>query len=88
MSLVVVKLARVFASRRAFASSHDFGSAKGGAPVARDLVRRFRQTGRTVYVLAGHRSQYNSDALAALQRGTRRVDITRLYGTLIYRLAF
>jgi uncharacterized membrane protein len=55
---------------------------------ARDLVRRFRQTGKTVYVLAGHRSQYDSDALAALQRGTRRIDITRLYGTLIYRLAF
>lgn len=55
---------------------------------ARDLVRRFRQTGKTVYVLAGHRSQYNSDALAALQRGARRIDITRLYGTLIYRVMF
>jgi mannosyltransferase len=55
---------------------------------ARDLVSRFRQTGKTVYVLAGHRSQYDSDAMAALQRGARRIDVTRLYGTLIYRLAF
>src|SRR5581483_7553728 len=53
---------------------------------ARDLVNRFRQTGRTVYVLAGHRSQYDSAALAALQRGARRIDITRLYGTLVYRV--
>jgi hypothetical protein len=55
---------------------------------ARDLVRRFHQTGKTVYVLAGHRSQYESDALAALQRGARKIDITRLYGTLIYRVTF
>jgi hypothetical protein len=55
---------------------------------ARELVSRFRQTGKTVYVLAGHRSQYNGDALAALQRGARRIDITRLYGTLVYRVSF
>jgi hypothetical protein len=55
---------------------------------ARDLVRRFHQSGRTVYVLAGHRSQYDGAALAAIQRGARRIDITRLYGTLIYRVSF
>jgi len=55
---------------------------------ARDLVTRYHQTGRTVYVLAGHRSQYDSAALAALQRGARRIDITRLYGTLVYRVNF
>jgi hypothetical protein len=54
----------------------------------RDLVRRFRHTGATVYVLAGHRSQYSGDALAALQRGARAIDITRLYGTLVYRVMF
>jgi uncharacterized membrane protein len=54
----------------------------------RDLVRRFRHTGATVYVLAGHRSQYSADALAALQRGARGIDITRLYGTLVYRVMF
>jgi len=55
---------------------------------ARELVSRFQQTGRTVYVLAGHRSQFHTDALGALQRGARQIDITRLYGTLIYRLTF
>ena len=32
--------------------------------------------------------EYDSDALTALQRGARRLDITRLYGTLIYRVSF
>ena len=52
------------------------------------LARRFRDTGATIYVLAGHHLQYSSEALAALERVTRRLEVTRMNGTLVYKLVF
>ena len=54
----------------------------------RELVRRFRGTGKTVYVLAGHHIQYTGDELATLSRATRRIDVTPLQSTLVYKLTF
>src|SRR5687767_12269080 len=39
MSVVATKFARLFISRRALASSHDFGTANGADPVARSYIR-------------------------------------------------
>ncbi len=54
----------------------------------RKLGARFRSTGTTVYILAGHHIQYQGEALAVLKRLTRHVVVTPMNGTLVYRLAF
>ncbi len=58
------------------------------ADSARDLARRFRASGATIYVLAGHHLQYPADALATLNRMTRRLDVISLNGTTVYKLTF
>ena len=55
---------------------------------ARTLATRFRNTGTTIYILAGHHVEYRGEALATLERGARQVAITRLNSTLIYKLTF
>jgi mannosyltransferase len=54
----------------------------------RQLAARFRHTSATIYVLAGHNVQYGDDALATLQQVTRRMEITRMNSTLVYKLTF
>ena len=54
----------------------------------KDLAHRFHDTGRTIYVLAGHHLQYTGDALATLKRVTRRMEITSMNGTVVYKLVF
>jgi len=54
----------------------------------RELARRFHDTGATIYVLAGHHLQYRGEALATLERVTRRVEVTPMNGTVVYKLTF
>jgi mannosyltransferase len=54
----------------------------------RNLTERFRGTGMTIYVLAGHNIEYEGEALEALQRAARRVEITPLVSTVVYRMTF
>jgi hypothetical protein len=54
----------------------------------KELAGRFRHTGTTVYVLAGHHIRFSGEALATLERVTRQIEITPMYSTLVYRLTF
>src|SRR2546429_8978814 len=38
-----------------------------------ELAARFRDTGTTIYVLAGHHIQYDGEALATLEHVTRQI---------------
>ena len=58
------------------------------ADSVRELAGRFHDTGRTIYVLAGHHVQYTGDALATLKRVARRMEVTSMNGTLVYKLVF
>ena len=53
-----------------------------------ELATRFHGTGSAIYVLAGHHIQYTGKALATLERVTRRMEVTPMYSTLVYRLIF
>ena len=53
-----------------------------------ELATRFHGTGSAIYVLAGHHIQYTGKALATLQQVTRRMEVTPMYSTLVYRLIF
>lgn len=53
-----------------------------------ELAARFRGTGTTIYVLAGHHIQYTGEALATLEQVTRQMEVTPMYSTLVYRLIF
>ena len=53
-----------------------------------NLTDRFRGTGATIYVLAGHNIEYDGEALAALQRAARRVESTPLVSTVVYKVIF
>ena len=55
---------------------------------AMDIAARFRGSGTTVYVLAGHHIQYGDYALAALEAAARHVTIIRLFSTIVYKLKF
>jgi hypothetical protein len=55
---------------------------------ARQLAARFRDTRATIYILAGHHLQYRGDALATLRHVTRRLEVTPMNGTLVYKLTF
>jgi hypothetical protein len=52
------------------------------------LAAKFRNTGITVYVLAGHHLEYRREALAMLEHAARQIAVTRLNSTLIYKLRF
>jgi mannosyltransferase len=54
----------------------------------RKLAARFRDTGTTVYVLAGHHIRYSGEAWATLEQLAKKVDITELYSTKIYTVTF
>jgi hypothetical protein len=53
----------------------------------RKLAAKYRDTGTTVYVLAGHHIRFRDEALAALDQ-IARVDVTTLDSTLVYKLTF
>ena len=53
-----------------------------------ELAARFRDTGTTVYVLAGPSRSVQREALAALEQLAKKVDIAELYSTLVYTLTF
>ena len=53
-----------------------------------ELAARFRDTGTTVYVLAGHHIRYSGEAWATLNQLARRVGVTELYSTLVYKVTF
>lgn len=55
---------------------------------AMELAKRFRNTGTTIHVLAGHSIHYDGEAFAALERVARHIEITRMYRTLVYRVTF
>ena len=52
------------------------------------LAAQYRDTRTTIFVLAGHHLQYRGEALAALRRMARRVEVTSMNSTLVYRLTF
>ncbi len=52
------------------------------------LARRFRGTGTTVYVLAGHHIAFSPGALAVLTRVCSGVETSELLSTLVYTLEF
>jgi hypothetical protein len=54
----------------------------------RNLAARFRDTSATIYILAGHHVQYRADALATLRTVTRRMEVTPMNATLVYKLTF
>ena len=54
----------------------------------RELATRFRHTGARIYILAGHHIQYRGEALATLEQVTRQIEVTPMYGTLVYELTF
>ena len=53
-----------------------------------ELAATFRDTGITVFVLAGHHIQYSGEALATLERLAKKVEVAELYSTLVYTLTF
>jgi hypothetical protein len=53
-----------------------------------DMAARFRNSGTTVYVLAGHHIQYGDEALAALEEVTRDIEVAWMYSTIVYKLTF
>ena len=58
------------------------------ASAVRELAARFHDTSTTIFILAGHHVQYRGEALATLQRVARRVEVTALNSTLVYKLTF
>ncbi|HZR26601.1 MAG TPA: glycosyltransferase family 39 protein [Vicinamibacterales bacterium] len=55
---------------------------------ARELARRFHASGATIFVLAAHHVQYPREALTALRQDARRVEVTTLNSTIVYKLVF
>jgi uncharacterized membrane protein len=55
---------------------------------ARDLARRYRESGRTVYILAGHHIQLDDESVWTLEQAARRLETTWLYSTIVYEIAF
>jgi mannosyltransferase len=54
----------------------------------KELAARFHDTRATIYILAGHHLQYRGEALATLKRVTRRVEVTSMNSTLVYKVMF
>ena len=54
----------------------------------RELAARFRGTGTTAYVLAGHHIEYSGEAWKALRQAATRVDVAVLYNALVYTVSF
>jgi mannosyltransferase len=52
------------------------------------LAAQFHDTRATIYVLAGHHLQYRGEALATLRQVARRVEVTSMNSTLVYKLTF
>jgi mannosyltransferase len=55
---------------------------------ARALAMKFRGSGTTIYILAGHRIQYSDEALATLRQATHDIEITSLFSTIVYKVTF
>lgn len=55
---------------------------------AEGLVRRFRGSGTTVFVLAGHHISFHAGVSAVLAGATTKVETIELFGTLVYALTF
>jgi hypothetical protein len=58
------------------------------AEAARGLALRHRESGRTVYILAGHHIQFDDESVWILEQAARRLETTWLYSTIVYRVAF
>lgn len=58
------------------------------AQSASDLISRYRQSGRTVWILGGHHIKYDDDALVELQRNTTHFEATQLFSTRVYKAVF
>jgi hypothetical protein len=54
----------------------------------KELAARFRDTGTTIYILAGHHIHYGGEALTTLEHVTRQMEVTPMYSTLVYKLTF
>lgn len=54
----------------------------------KELAERFHDSRSTIFVLAGHHVQYSGEALETLKRVTRRVEVTSMNSTLVYKLMF
>ena len=54
----------------------------------KELAARFHGRTATIYVLAGHHVEYGGEALAALKRDTRQMEVTSMNSTLVYKLTF
>ena len=77
-----------FRRRGAWAAAEKLDVVQPTVRSVRDLASRFHDTPSTIYVLAGHHVQYRGDALVALQQTARRMEITHLNATLVYKLTF
>jgi hypothetical protein len=52
------------------------------------LADRYRESGRTVHILAGHHIQLDEESVWTLEQAARRVETTWLYSTIVYQVAF
>jgi 4-amino-4-deoxy-L-arabinose transferase-like glycosyltransferase len=55
---------------------------------ARELVTKYRGSGRTVWVLGGHHIKLTDEAIAELQANARAYEFTQLFSTRVYRASF
>jgi hypothetical protein len=58
------------------------------AEAARELALRYRASGRTVYVLAGHHIQFDEESVWILEQAATHLETTWLYSTIVYRVDF
>jgi hypothetical protein len=57
-------------------------------PSVSELASRYRSTGKTVYILAGHQIQLDEEALWTLEQSARNLETTWLYSTIVYEITF
>ena len=59
-----------------------------GVEAARAVVEKYRGSGRTVWVLAGHHVKLTDEADAELRANARAWELTQLFSTRVYRADF